>query len=227
MPSRFLIDDDLLVITTEEAVIGNARGRGVTVPLLANVHSRHALIVRHRRDYQLVGLPNCATLVNGEPLTGTRLLTDGDIIQFGPPGCLWRFQRPVRNSATALFESVGSLASSIPLPSEDARQIHCQRFVMLADELVLTPGDDGHHSFPELPARELRLQASPTGITLLATEAVVFVERSDNNERLDDAPLNWPSRLLIRTTLDEPELLRRSLLGQPTPDEMSLTLREV
>lgn len=98
---------------------------------------------------------------------------------------------------------------------------------MLADELVLTPGDDGHHSFPELPARELRLQASPTGITLLATEAVVFVERSDNNERLDDAPLNWPSRLLIRTTLDEPELLRRSLLGQPTPDEMSLTLREV
>ena len=227
VPSRFLINDELLVITTEEAVIGNARGRGVNVPLLANVHSRHALIVRHRRDYQLVGLPNCTTLVNGEPLTGTRLLTDGDIIQFGPPGCLWRFLCPVPHSATAIFESVGSLASSIPLPSEDARQIHCQRFVMLADELVLTPGDDGHYSLPELPARELRLQASPTGITLLATEAVVFVERSDNNERLDDAPLNWPSRLLIRTTLDETELLRRSLLGQPTPDEMPLTLREV
>ena len=227
VPPRFLIDDELLVITTEEAVIGNARGRGVTVPLLANVHSRHALVVRHRGDYQLVGLPNCTTLVNGEPLTGTRLLTDGDIMQFGPPGCLWRFSRPVRNSAAALFESVGSLASSIPLPGADSGQIHCQRFAMLADELVLTPGDDGHHSLPELPARELRLRASPTGITLRATEAVVFVERSDNYERLDDAPLNWPSRLLIRTTLDESELLRRSLLGQPTPDEMSLTLREV
>lgn len=227
LPSRFLIDDELLVITTEEAVIGNARGRGVTVPLLANVHSRHALVVRHRRDYQLVALPNCATLVNGEPLTGTRLLADGDIIQFGLPGCLWRFQRPVSNSATALFESVGSLASSIPLPGADSGQIHCQRFVMLADELVLTPADDGHHSLPELPAQELRLRASPTGITLRATEAVVFVERPNGYERLDDAPLNWPSRLLIRTTLDEAELLRRSLLGQRSPDEMSLTLREV
>ncbi len=227
VPPRFLIDDELLAITTEEAVIGNARGRGVTVPLLANVHSRHALVVRHRGDYQLVGLPNCTTLVNGEPLTGTRLLTDGDIIQFGPPGCLWRFSRPVRNSATALFESVGSLGSSISLLGEDARQIHCQRFAMLADELVLTSGDDGHHLFPELPARELRLRASPTGITLRATEAVVFIDRPDGYERLDDAPLNWPSRLLIRTTLDEAELLRRSLLGQPTPDEMSLTLREV
>ena len=227
LPSRFLVNDELLVITTEEAVIGNARGRGVTVPLLANVHSRHALVVRHRHDYQLVALPNCPTLVNGEPLTGTKLLADGDLIQFGPPGCLWRFQRPVPHSATALFESVGSLAASIPLPGADSRQVHCQRFVMLADELVLTPNDDGHHSLPELPARELRLRSSPTGITVHATAAVVFIERAERCDRLDDAPLNWPSRLLIRTTLDEAELLRRSLLGQQTPDEMTLELREV
>ena len=90
VPSRFLINDELLVITTEEAVIGNARGRGVSVPLLANVHSRHALIVRYRRDYQLVGLPNCTTLINGERLDGTRLLAHGDLIQFGPPACVWR-----------------------------------------------------------------------------------------------------------------------------------------
>ncbi len=226
-PPRFLVNDELLVITTEEAVIGNARGKGVDVPLLANVHSRHALVVRHRRDYQLVALPNCPTFVNGEPLTGTTLLADGDVIQFGPPGCLWRFLRPVPHSATALFESVGSLASSIPLPGTDSRQVNCQRFAMLADELCLTPGEDGHHSLPKLPARELRLQSSPTGITLRATEAVVFIERPDDTERLDDSPLNWPSRLLIYTTLDEAELLRRSLLGQHTPDEMTLTLREV
>lgn len=227
MPHRFLVNDELLVITTEEVVIGNTRGRGVTVPLLANVHSRHALVVRHRGDYQLVALPNCPTWINSEPLTGTKSLADGDLIQFGPPGCLWRFLRPVPDSATALFESVGSLSSSIPLPGADSRPVHCQRFVMLAEELLLTPGEDGHHALPELPAQELRLRASPTGITLHATDAVVFVERPDGFKRLDDSPLHWPSQLLIRTTRDEAELLRRSLLGQPTPDEMPLTLREV
>ena len=226
-PPRFLVNDELLVITTEVVVIGNTRGRGVTVPLLANVHSRHALVVRHRGDYQLVALPNCPTFINSEPLTGTRLLADGDILQFGPPGCLWRFLRPVPDSATALFESVGSLSSSIPLPGADSRPVHCQRFVMLANELLLTPGEDGHYALPELPAQELRLRSSPTGITLHATDAVVFIECLDGFKRLDGSPLRWPSQLLIRTTLDEAELLRRSLLGQPTPDEMTLTLHEV
>ena len=98
---------------------------------------------------------------------------------------------------------------------------------MLADNLILAPDEEGHQSFPGLPAQSLKLTPHSTGMRIDAIDAEVYTESSNGTNRVEDSPLTWPSRLLIRTTLSESEIIRRCILGQSTPDEMALTFQEV
>jgi hypothetical protein len=191
------------------------------------------MIVRSRDDFQVVGFPNCITLVNSQPVTGARVLADGDVIQFGPSQCTWFFRRPVVNSSTAVFDSTGSIALTLPDsataadPTSPAAAKSIRRFIMLADELVLSQGADGHVSIPELPAKRLCLSQSRSGMTVKVHDGIAFEVHPDGARPYTDTLLSWPSELLIRTTLDEGELLRLSLQGQSCPDELTLRLQAV
>lgn len=226
IPPRFRMNDDLLVVVSEEAVIGNPRGVGVAVPLLAKVRSRQLMIVRNRKARHYQAIPqDGVTRINGRVLDGMRILTHGDVIQLEPSNCQFQFRLPVTNSLTAVFDSVGS--AGIALPSRGTSQHRCSRFLMLADNLILTPDDKGHISYPDLPARSLKLIRKAEGMQIEVEEADVYNGLSVDYVLGDSAPLTWPSVLQVRTTLSEVEIIRRCLNRQPPSREMTLTLEEV
>jgi tetratricopeptide (TPR) repeat protein len=111
---------------------------GVDVPLLADVSRVHAALTRDPEGYLLE--PIRSTQVNGRPVTETTLLRHGDRLTLGP-SCQLSFRQPAPVSATARLD----LASGHRLP------FAVDGVLLMADTLILGPGEQAHVTVPDLP----------------------------------------------------------------------------
>ena len=228
-PKRWRLNDTLLA-TGHELVFGNPRGEGVTVPLLANIHSRHAVVVRHRLGHQLLAMPGCETRRNGELLTGACELMPDDLLQFGAAAaCQWRYRRPIQNSLTAVFEPTGSTnTSSIRLP--DGASSRC--VVWWDDVLVIAARATtaAHVVVSDLPVPELRLHREHAGFRVGATSADLSIERGSIEVPLTQEVLTYPCRLVVRVKISEADILRQQFASrgrESVSDHCVLDLRVV
>lgn len=206
MTTRLLLNDTLLT-TGHEVVFGNRHGDGVTIPLLANVHRRHAVVVRHRRGHQLLAMPDCETRHNGELVNGACQLAHGDVLQFGSASCQWKYLRPIHDSLTVVFEPMGTTTTDVRLPNGSS----CQRMVWWDDVLVLaaratTPA---HVVISELPVCELRLHRQRQGFTVAASAADLSLERDSAEVPVTNEVISWPSRVIVRVEMSEADILQQ------------------
>ena len=206
MTTRLLLNDTLLA-TGDELVIGNPRDESVTVPLLANVHRRHAVVVRHRRGHQLVAKPGCETRRNGELLNGACELAHGDVLQFGSSSCQWKYLRPIHNSLTVVFEPTATTTTDIRLPDGSS----CRRVVWWDDVLVLAARATtaAHVVISELPVPELRLHRQPQGFTVAASTAELSLELDFAEVPVTNELISWPCRLFVRVEMSEADILQK------------------
>lgn len=128
--SRFLLWVDgvggYLVCLGEEITLGQAApGNRIDVPILADLSRVHAKI---RREDGYVIEPQQSVRVDGQPLAGPMLLSDGDEIELGD-GVRLRFRQPHALSATARLEFVSRHRTQ---PSADG-------ILLMAESCVLGP----------------------------------------------------------------------------------------
>jgi hypothetical protein len=140
---RFLLWIDhvggFLVCLGNRVTIGQAGAEaGVDVPLLADVSRVHAALTRDPEGYLLE--PVRSTLVNGRPVAERVLLRTGDRVTLGP-SCQLGFRQPAPVSATARLD----LASGHRLP------FAVDGVLLMADTLILGPGEQAHVTVPDLP----------------------------------------------------------------------------
>ena len=211
MTTRLRLNDTLLA-TGDELVIGNPRDEGVTVPMLANVHRRHAIVVRHRRGHQLVAKPGCETRRNGELLNGACELAHGDVLQFGSSSCQWKYLRPIHDSLTVVFEPMATTTTDIRLPDGSI----CRRVVWWDDVLVIAPRatTPAHVVIDELPVPELRLHRRPQGFTMAVSAAELSLERGTVEVPITNDILSPPCRLIVRVEMSESDILRQQLANR-------------
>ncbi len=212
MTTRLRLNGTLLA-TGDELVIGNPRDEGVTVPMVAKVHRRHAIVVRHRRGHQLVAKPDCETRRNGELVNGVCELAHGDVLQFGPSSsCQWKYLRPIHDSLTVVFEPMGATTTDIRLPDGSS----CRRVVWWDDVLVLAARATipAHVVISELPVPELRLHRQPQGFTVAASVAELSLERDSVEVPITNEIISWPCRLFVRVEMSEADILLQQLASR-------------
>ena len=175
--------------------------------MLANVHRRHAIVVRHRRGHQLVAKPGCETRRNGELLNGACELAHGDVLQFGPSSCQWKYLRPIRDSLTVVLEPTATTTTGIRLPDG----ANCRRVVWWDDVLVLAARATtaAHVVISELPVSELRLNRQPQGFRVAASVAELSLERDSVEVLVTNEVLSWPCRLFVRVEMSEADILQQ------------------
>ncbi|MEM6798378.1 MAG: FHA domain-containing protein [Planctomycetota bacterium] len=125
-----------LVCLDDEIVLGQPAA-GTTVPILADVSRRHAVLRREAGAYVLQPLGE--VLLDGKPITGPTVLGDENVIQLGGDsagqgGVRLRFTRPHALSSTARLVMESGHRTS---PAADA-------VLLMADSCVLGPGAHSH-----------------------------------------------------------------------------------
>jgi hypothetical protein len=108
----------------------------VDVPLLADVSRLHATVTRDSEAYLLHALR--PSRVNGKNVD-TALLRHGDLLTLGG-SCQLRFQQPVPVSTTARLD----------MASGHRLRLAVDGVLLMADTLVLGPGEQVHVSMPDL-----------------------------------------------------------------------------
>jgi hypothetical protein len=123
----------LLVCLSDEVVLGQASpGTNVDVPIQADVSRKHAKVIRDKEGYVLQPLGG-KTSVDGKPVTGPTLLSDGQEIALGGAVKL-RFRKPHVLSSSARLEV---LSGHRTLPHADA-------IILMGESCVLGPRWQSH-----------------------------------------------------------------------------------
>lgn len=135
-PSRFLLWIDAvggyLVCLADQIVLGQAApGNSVDVPILGDISRRHAIVRRKGEGYFVD--PIQAVRVEGQSITTSTLLSDGDQIELGSTVKL-RFRKPHALSSSARLEFVSRHSTS---PSADG-------ILLMAESCVLGPRWQNH-----------------------------------------------------------------------------------
>ncbi len=121
-----------LVCTDDVVVLGQpSPGNHVTVPILADVSRRHAVIRRDAGAYVLEPLQR--TCVDGREITGPHVLADDQVIQLGDNVCI-RFSKPHALSATA----------RLTMESHHKTQPSADAVLLMADSCVMGPSRHCH-----------------------------------------------------------------------------------
>ncbi len=133
---RFLLWVDavggFMVCLGNEVVLGQATpGNRVDIPILGDVSRKHARIVRETGSY--IVEPLQAVLIDGKPISGRTLLSDGDELDLGR-GVRLRFRQPHALSATARLEFVSHHRMQ---PAADA-------VLLMAESCVMGPAWRNH-----------------------------------------------------------------------------------
>lgn len=122
-----------LVCLNNRVVIGQAHpGSRVEVPLQADISRRHALIRREGEGYLVEPLGGTVKL-DGKPIEGAALLSDGDELELGD-GVRLRFRRPHVLSASARLEIL----------SRHRTQPFVDGVILMAESCVLGPKWQNH-----------------------------------------------------------------------------------
>ena len=135
--TRFLLWVDgvggYLVCLSDEIELGQADPHNaIHIPLQADVSRRHARICRRGEGY--VVEPQQRTAINGQLISETTLLTDGDELLLGEGGVQLRFRQPHALSASARIELVSRHRTR---PAVDA-------IILMAESCVLGPNLQNH-----------------------------------------------------------------------------------
>jgi hypothetical protein len=136
-PPRFMLWIDAvggyLVCLSDEVVLGQAcPGAQVDVPIQADISRKHAKIMRQGEGYVLEPIGGKVVL-NGKPVAGKTLLSDGDDLLLGDAVKL-RFRKPHVLSSSARLEMVGPHRT---LPFADA-------VILMGESCVLGPKWQNH-----------------------------------------------------------------------------------
>jgi len=122
-----------LVCLGDEILIGQASPTNkVDVPIQADISRKHVKLVRHREGYVLEPLSG-KVVVDGKPVKGAMLLSDGEEIVLGEAVKL-RFRKPHVLSSSARLEITSGHRS---LPYADA-------IILMAESCVLGPKWQNH-----------------------------------------------------------------------------------
>lgn len=136
-PERALLWVDgvggFLLCLDDTIVLGQPADRPIAVPILADLSRRHAVIRRDAGSYILE--PIQQTQVDGKPLTGPLVLSDGELIQLGD-SVQMRFRRPHALSSTA----------RLTIESHHRTQPSVDDILLMADSCVLGPHKHCHVS---------------------------------------------------------------------------------
>ena len=125
------------VTMSDDVVIGQPTA-DVDVPILGDISKRHARICRDGEGYLIEALRPVS--INGQPVHGRTILSDGAMIRLGERVEL-RFRRPHALSATARLEFATGHRTQ---PSSDA-------VLLMAETCVLGPSGHSHvvcHDWP-------------------------------------------------------------------------------
>jgi len=211
------------VVPASEVLLGRPGEPGVQVPLAGGVRARHARILRDAGQYRLIpclddhGAP-CRVAVNGQPVLQTALLGHGDHIALGQPPCALVFRLPVTGSSTAVLES--RLGDPAPVHSGDGDRF--SRVVLLDQEMLVSPTRPAHLVLPDLPCRRLvwrcrqgRLELQADGGTLAS---------GDLDPQPEACRPATPGRWLLRSELEEAEILGRAAAGLEPSTQLSFRL---
>ncbi len=230
---RFVLGNWALVVSTGEVCLGSGRADRVQVPLLARVHSRHAVLMRDRRGWQLTVCRDrhnqaCKVWIDGRPVEATERLTDGQCIELGEKGCRWRFRQPISDSLTAVLEAVTG-SSGLVCTGEGTS---VGRVVLLADRLVLNAeeparAEPAHMVLPELPCKSLVLEWKAGYLHYRAEGGRVRMELPGQTIDCAESCLYVPSQLVVESDLDEIELLAQAAEGGSSGNPMLLEVKNL
>ena len=178
--SRFLLWVDgvggYLVCLSDEVVCGRASpGNCVDLPILADISRRHAAIRRGDEGYVLE--PLHASRINGRPVQGKTLLSDGDEIALGRVLRI-RFRQPHALSGSARLEFV----------SPHRPQPYADGVLLMAESCILGPQWQNHVVCREW-AGDVVLFRQDGGLFCRARESIeIDGQWCDGPGRLDGNP---------------------------------------
>ena len=122
-----------LVCLSSQVVIGQATpGTRVEVPLQADISRRHAMIRREGEGYVVQPLGG-SVKIDGKPINGPALLSDGDELELGD-GVRLRFRRP----------HVLSSSARLDILSRHRTQPFVDGVILMAESCVLGPKWQNH-----------------------------------------------------------------------------------
>lgn len=121
-----------LVCLADEIWIGQAApGNAIAVPIQAELARQHAKLTRSGEGYVLEAAHPVS--IDGRPVNGKRMLTDGEELELGR-GVRIRFRQPHSLSASAKLEIV----------SRHRTEPHCDGVLLMAESCVLGPKWQNH-----------------------------------------------------------------------------------
>jgi tetratricopeptide (TPR) repeat protein len=218
----------VLILRQPVVLVGTANDPSVQLPLQAMLHRRHAMLVRDKTcggsaQFRVGPMSGCAVSVNDVPIPDgqTRVLTDGDVIQFANEHCRWTF----RQSETGACRSSAVLQQTRPASAyavaSGGAQVRC--IVLAGEELVI--GRDrtaAHLAEPGLPVRQLRLAWRTGGLYAHVADGAMFVNGAEA-EPVKGVPVDLPAELDLYA--DGDRLAGDALLGAGGLYEMKLLLQ--
>lgn len=121
-----------LVCLSDEILIGQAIGdSGADLPIIGDVSTRHAIIVRDGESYVI--RPDASTRVDGREVKSAQTLRDGDEIELGSSFCV-RFRQPHPLSATSRLDFLSSHRTQ---PTADG-------VLLMGRSCIMGPGSNSH-----------------------------------------------------------------------------------
>ncbi len=120
-----------LICLGEEVVLGQPSVAGADIPLLADLSRQHASIRREGEAYVLSPIHRVG--VDGRPLAGPTVLTEGNTIELGDSVRL-KFRRPHALSATAV----------LTLDSHHKTEPAVDAIVLMSKSCILGPQPQSH-----------------------------------------------------------------------------------
>jgi hypothetical protein len=223
---RFLLEDQTLVLLSDEITIGAPHAENIHLPLWGRIHRRHAVLCRDRSGWQLVVCRDrherpCPVRINGKDIHAAARLHDGDRIDWGDPGHAWIFRLPVPGSWTAVWEAPADSEAGILGASRYA----LKRAVFLADELRIQPQAPAHLVLNDLPCSGVVLRWRPTGLEWAIEGGQGWMEAPGITWAQDDRAVYLPGQLVIESQWDEAERLGRMLVSPHASERMTLSFR--
>lgn len=220
---RLLLGEIAPMVLAEEVALGSPQGEDVQLAILGRVHRRHAILARDRHGWQIVACRDkygepCPIRVDGHSVDGVARLHDGNIVQLGNEGCLWRFRLPVQDSLTAIWEALPDSHGDIVCPGG-----RLSKFVILfAEELSIRGAAPAHLILPGLPCGRLVLRWQDGGLHWFVEGGSPWMEIPTMTWHREDSQVYVPSRLTIEAELSEVERLGRAFMKEEPKDRMTL-----
>ncbi|GAB4142887.1 FHA domain-containing protein [Thermopirellula anaerolimosa] len=220
---RFLVEDDTLVLLSDEIAIGAPHAENVQLPVLGRVHRRHAVLCRDRSGWRILpcrdrhGRP-CPLRVNGKNISTDAGLQNGDRVELGDRHRPWIFRLPVPNSWTAIWEASAESEAGIFRPSGHA----LKRAIFLADELRIQPLAPAHLLIKNVACSGVVLRWQPQGLEWEIEGGQGWLESPGVTIASDDRAVYLPGRLVVESQWDEAERLGRMLVNAHAGERTTL-----